>query len=81
MLIDFTKDTKARKVQSKNQEPPAPYVPCFSVQCTMIESVLEFLQGQNARCKIEEALMWLNVSGGMFNLTLLHYNTLSLHAL
>ena len=36
----------------------------------MIESVLEFLQGQNVRCKIGEALMWLNVSGGMFNFSL-----------
>ena len=36
----------------------------------MTESVLEFLQGQNVRYKIREALMWLNVSGGMFNLAL-----------
>ena len=48
----------------------------------MTESVLEFLQGQNVRCKIVEALMWLNVSGWMFNLplrcalhTIIHYNT------
>ena len=47
----------------------------------MTESVLEFLQGQNVRYKIREALMWLNVSGGMFNLPLctVHCAVCSVH--